>query len=68
MVQVRADHVVVMIAVRDARMSAGGAVLVTSRVPCTTVRRRALRRIASPYRHSMLVDVVTMNVVQVAVV
>ena len=68
MVQVRPDGVIHVVAVWNVLVSAAGAVGVAAGVLGTPVRGRARRRIGRPYCQPMLVHVVTVNIVQMAVV
>jgi hypothetical protein len=66
-VEVRPDHVVGVITVRDALVSATGAVLVSGGVLSALMIRRAVGRIRLSDGHLMLVDVTAVDVVQVSV-
>ena len=68
MMQVRADREVVMVTMRNPLVPTIGTVLVTAGVLGTTMRRRALRRIATSNGHPMLVYMIAVDVVQVTVV
>jgi len=68
MVQMAIDQVVDMIAMRDCLVSAAGTVYMVSRMCAACVVRRAGLRVGSRYGDYVLVHVVTVWVVQVAVV
>jgi hypothetical protein len=68
MVQMRPDGVVDVIAMRDALMPAVGSVGVATGVLAALVRWSAFRRIRRSDRQAMLVHVVTVDIVEVAVV
>jgi hypothetical protein len=68
MVEMRADHVVVVVSVGNALVSAAGPVRVVAIVLGAFVRRRAARRIGRAHRQPMFVHVVAMDVVQMTIV
>lgn len=67
-VQVTADQVVGVVAVRNAFMAAAGAVLVSLVVGRAIVGRRAGRGICSTYVHGVIINVIAMHVVHVTIV
>ena len=68
MVQVAVDEIVHMITVRHTLVPAAGAVHVAALMPLARVIRRARRRIPAVAFQDVLVDMITMHVVQVTIV
>lgn len=66
-VEVAADQIIGVIAVRNCLVPALRAVVVARVVSGTAVRRRALRGVGSTDADAVLVDVIAMNVMQVPV-
>lgn len=68
MMQVSAHQVVHMVAMRDRFVSAAGAMLMACIVPVAPMAWRALRRIGCAHLEDMFVEMVTVRMVQAAVV
>jgi hypothetical protein len=68
MMEVAADEIVDVVAVRHARVTAGRAVRMRLVVRAAGVRRRAAREVLTALGDQVLVDVVAVDVVQVPVV
>lgn len=67
-VQVTADQIVGVIAMRNAFVAAAGAVLVTLVVRRAFMGRCAGRSVGSAYIHGVIIDMIAMHVVHVTVV